>query len=610
MRAGAVVPGTDRVREAARGGRSGAGHHGGDASENSRGKLVPLLAARGIPHVVRYERGAGRGRRSRRRSVPWASSNRRSRLGCRQCCTAATCRFGAQCAPGVCQGGATGMRVYEVAREFKVDAEKMLTILRGMGARVTSEASQVDDATVAKLRARLERERRAGHTDLEESLEAVVEDAQPAGRRRRRRKEAEPDIVEERPPPTEAVERVAERTACRRDGRRRRGHCRRGRRGSRRARRGRGRAHHRGRRSGPGRGRARRGPACSEAAEPEEPAPEPEAPNRRRCSPAAEAAAEAPAAREEPAPAARSRPRRQRRRSSRVRPQRHATERRSRSCAVPPRCWARRRRGSSRRRRPAPRRAAGPHPGRGLHARRPARCRAAGPAAAGLRGQWPARRRRQEGQEEEEAAAGGPGRGAGEHRPRHERAEDGWQEASPPSRGGAQPRQHGAGAPAPRRRGGDDRARERVPHGRRAGAGHRRAGHADRGQRVQEPGPDGDHQPAARLRPDRAAAGGVRLPCRSRGGVRRASCGGARRRTSRRTCAAAAHRHDHGPRRPRQDVAAGLHPQDQRHRRRVRRHHAAHRRVPRGPAGRPPPSRSWTRRVTPRSRPCVRAARS
>ncbi|HEX6307922.1 MAG TPA: translation initiation factor IF-2 [Longimicrobiales bacterium] len=73
----------------------------------------------------------------------------------------------------------------------------MLTILRSMGARVTSEASQVDDATVAKLRARLERERRAGHTDLEESLEAVVEDAQPAGRRRRRRKEDLPQPVEE-----------------------------------------------------------------------------------------------------------------------------------------------------------------------------------------------------------------------------------------------------------------------------------------------------------------------------------------------------------------------------------------------------------------------------
>ncbi|HSJ07828.1 MAG TPA: translation initiation factor IF-2 [Longimicrobiales bacterium] len=93
------------------------------------------------------------------------------------------------------------MRVFEVAREFKVDAEKMLTILRGMGARVTSEASQVDDATVAKLRARLERERRAGHTDLEETLEAVVEDAQPAaGRRRRRRKE---DLPEPEPEPVE-----------------------------------------------------------------------------------------------------------------------------------------------------------------------------------------------------------------------------------------------------------------------------------------------------------------------------------------------------------------------------------------------------------------------
>jgi translation initiation factor IF-2 len=91
------------------------------------------------------------------------------------------------------------MRVYEAAREFKVEPEKMLAILRTMGARVTSEASQVDDATVAKLRARLERERRAGHTDLEESLEAVVEDAQPAGRRRRRKKEDLPEPVVEEP---------------------------------------------------------------------------------------------------------------------------------------------------------------------------------------------------------------------------------------------------------------------------------------------------------------------------------------------------------------------------------------------------------------------------
>ena len=64
------------------------------------------------------------------------------------------------------------MRVYEVAREFKVEAERMLQLLRGMGVRATSEASTVDDATVAKLRARMERERRAGHKEIEESLEA------------------------------------------------------------------------------------------------------------------------------------------------------------------------------------------------------------------------------------------------------------------------------------------------------------------------------------------------------------------------------------------------------------------------------------------------------
>ncbi|CAN5650978.1 hypothetical protein BH23GEM10_BH23GEM10_12680 [soil metagenome] len=106
------------------------------------------------------------------------------------------------------------MRVYEAAREFKVDPDKMLGILRGMGARVTSEASQVDDATVAKLRARLERERRSGQTDLVESLEAVVEDAQPAGRRRRRRKEDIVEPVAEAEPDTAADADAAEAIAA------------------------------------------------------------------------------------------------------------------------------------------------------------------------------------------------------------------------------------------------------------------------------------------------------------------------------------------------------------------------------------------------------------
>jgi translation initiation factor IF-2 len=83
------------------------------------------------------------------------------------------------------------MRVYEVAREFKVEPERMLNLLRGMGVRATTEASTVDDATVAKLRARMERERRAGHTEIVESLEAVMEEVQTTTTKRRRRKKSD-----------------------------------------------------------------------------------------------------------------------------------------------------------------------------------------------------------------------------------------------------------------------------------------------------------------------------------------------------------------------------------------------------------------------------------
>ncbi|HEX6307923.1 MAG TPA: ribosomal L7Ae/L30e/S12e/Gadd45 family protein [Longimicrobiales bacterium] len=64
-RAGAVMPGTERVREAARAGTLRLAVIAADASGNSRGKLLPLLAARGISHVIRFERselGAAVGR--------------------------------------------------------------------------------------------------------------------------------------------------------------------------------------------------------------------------------------------------------------------------------------------------------------------------------------------------------------------------------------------------------------------------------------------------------------------------------------------------------------------------------------------------------------------
>jgi ribosomal protein L7Ae-like RNA K-turn-binding protein len=48
-RAGAVMPGTERVREAARGGHAPLAVMASDASDNSRGKLLPLLTHAAYP---------------------------------------------------------------------------------------------------------------------------------------------------------------------------------------------------------------------------------------------------------------------------------------------------------------------------------------------------------------------------------------------------------------------------------------------------------------------------------------------------------------------------------------------------------------------------------
>lgn len=57
-RAGTVLPGTERVREAARSGILEFALIAADASENSRNKLVPLLDARHIAYAVAGEREA------------------------------------------------------------------------------------------------------------------------------------------------------------------------------------------------------------------------------------------------------------------------------------------------------------------------------------------------------------------------------------------------------------------------------------------------------------------------------------------------------------------------------------------------------------------------
>jgi ribosomal protein L7Ae-like RNA K-turn-binding protein len=57
-RAGAVLPGTDRVREAARAGSLEFVLVASDSSDNSRDKLVPLLDSRRIPYAVVFDRDA------------------------------------------------------------------------------------------------------------------------------------------------------------------------------------------------------------------------------------------------------------------------------------------------------------------------------------------------------------------------------------------------------------------------------------------------------------------------------------------------------------------------------------------------------------------------
>jgi ribosomal protein L7Ae-like RNA K-turn-binding protein len=57
-RAGVAVTGTERVREAARGGSLRLAFVANDASENSRDKLVPLLGAVGVPMIAAYDRAA------------------------------------------------------------------------------------------------------------------------------------------------------------------------------------------------------------------------------------------------------------------------------------------------------------------------------------------------------------------------------------------------------------------------------------------------------------------------------------------------------------------------------------------------------------------------
>ena len=83
------------------------------------------------------------------------------------------------------------MRVVELAAELKVPTDALLTLLRGMGIPVADEKANVVETDVAKVRARIERERRAGKKDVGEAVMSAIEETQAGTRRRRRRRVAD-----------------------------------------------------------------------------------------------------------------------------------------------------------------------------------------------------------------------------------------------------------------------------------------------------------------------------------------------------------------------------------------------------------------------------------
>ena len=131
----------------------------------------------------------------------------------------------------------------------------------------------------------------------------------------------------------------------------------------------------------------------------------------------------------------------------------------------------------------------------------------------------------------------------------------------------------GGHRPDPRQLGLDRQGRRRVP---------RRGGARDH-QEADVAGRDGDAHADALRRRHPGAGGRVRQEDRDRPRRRRrrgrAGIRGRRGGSDR----ASAGRHDHGPRRPRQDLAAGRDPRDRGRRGRGRRHHPAHRRLPGAP---------------------------
>ena len=80
------------------------------------------------------------------------------------------------------------MRVRELAVHLRVNTDVLLRFLRESGVRVGHADAFIRDTDVAKVRTRLERERRAGRGNAADVMRAVAKAHKPTSRRRRRRR--------------------------------------------------------------------------------------------------------------------------------------------------------------------------------------------------------------------------------------------------------------------------------------------------------------------------------------------------------------------------------------------------------------------------------------
>ena len=83
------------------------------------------------------------------------------------------------------------MQVSELAEDLRVEADALIALLRKMGIPVAGEDAPITDGQMAKVLAKVERERRAGHSEPAEAIRAALEEAAPTSSRRRRRRRAE-----------------------------------------------------------------------------------------------------------------------------------------------------------------------------------------------------------------------------------------------------------------------------------------------------------------------------------------------------------------------------------------------------------------------------------